>query len=262
MQSFNDSKSEGTRPSKKKKPDYGLDAPQSLLLLVLTGVAGAVGLVVERHFVSPSTTPFSYLTGLFMFLLVLGIVTSAELLWSSKSGKLRIRNRIIDSINWRGDEMILDVGCGRGLMLIAAAKKLSGKGKATGVDIWRAVDQSGNRPEKTLENANIEGVVDQIEIKTADARKLPFPDSSFDVVLSSLALHNIEGQMERKSAILEIVRVLKPDGRAAIFDIAMTKEYEQAFNESGVMKEVQRKREDFLFFTPCFLVSARKDRVE
>ncbi len=116
-------------------------------------------------------------------------------------------------------------------------------GSTAGVDIWRAVDQSGNLPEKTIENARVQRVLDRIEIWTADARNLPFPDSSFDVVLSTLTLHNIQGRTERKRAILEIARVLKEDGTAAIFDIAETKEYEQWFSESGVMKDVSRNRE-------------------
>jgi hypothetical protein len=57
-------------------------------------------------------------------------------------------------------------------------------GEATGVDIWQAEDLSGNRPEATLENARREGVEDRVRIHTADMRKLPFPDGTFDVVVS------------------------------------------------------------------------------
>jgi arsenite methyltransferase len=47
----------------------------------------------------------------------------------------------------------------------------------------------------------------------------PFPDESFDVVLSSMAIHNIKGAAERGKAIDEAVRVLKLDGRLMIADI-------------------------------------------
>ena len=47
----------------------------------------------------------------------------------------------------------------------------------------------------------------------------PFPDESFDVVLSSMAIHNIKGAAERGKAIDEAVRVLKLDGRLIIADI-------------------------------------------
>ena len=76
--------------------------------------------------------------------------------WGSKVGKLRLRDKIIASIPWRGDEQVLDVGCGHGLMLLAVAKRLQ-SGRAIGIDIWSQVDQADNNPESTLANARIEG---------------------------------------------------------------------------------------------------------
>ena len=71
-------------------------------------------------------------------------------------GKLRLRDRVLDGLALRGDEQVLDVGCGHGLMLLGAAKRLK-KGKAIGVDIWQKEDQAGNDPEATRENARREG---------------------------------------------------------------------------------------------------------
>ena len=102
----------------------------------------------------------------------------------------RFRERLLDSIPWRGDERVLDVGCGRGLMLIGAARRLT-SGRATGIDLWQSEDQSGNRPETTRSNAAAEGVADRVEILTGDARKLPFEPGTFDFVVSSWALHNL-----------------------------------------------------------------------
>ena len=45
--------------------------------------------------------------------------------WSSKVGKLRERERLMDALGLRGDETVLDVGCGRGLLLNAAARRLT-----------------------------------------------------------------------------------------------------------------------------------------
>src|SRR5205085_6383466 len=98
-------------------------------------------------------------------------------------------------------------GCGRGLMLIGAAKRLA-TGKGVGIDLWQTVDQSGNSPGTTLANAKAEGIESKIEIHTGDARQMPFEDASFDLVLSSWALHNIPNPEGRKEAIEEIVRVL------------------------------------------------------
>jgi ubiquinone/menaquinone biosynthesis C-methylase UbiE len=80
------------------------------------------------------------------------------------------------------------------------------------VDIWQSKDQSGNHPEATYKNARLEGVADRVEVKNGDARQLPFEDGTFDVVVSSLVLHNIHDTTERKKAIQEIVRVLKGGG--------------------------------------------------
>ena len=60
------------------------------------------------------------------------------------------------------------------------------------------------------------------DVRDGDARKIPFGGATFDVVLSSLALHNIYNAKEREQALREIVRVLKPGGHAAIFDVLGT----------------------------------------
>src|SRR5262249_40600592 len=154
------------------------------------------------------------------------LLTAGVMLWGSKVGKLRMRDRLLNSIPWRGDEQVLDVGCGRGLLLLGAARRLT-TGKATGIDLWKSEDLSGNRAETTWENARAEGVADRVAIQDGDARSLSFPDETFDVVVSSSALHNIYEAAERQRALQEIVRVLKPGGRVAIFDIRHTREYAQ-----------------------------------
>src|SRR6516165_11820770 len=138
----------------------------------------------------------------------LSCLASAGLfLWGSKVGKLKMRDRLLANIPWRGDEAVLDVGCGRGLLLIGAAKRLT-TGKAVGVDIWQAEDLSGNRPEATQENARLEGVSDRVEVKDGDARRLPFADRTFDVVVTKEVLRNIDNATELDTAVREIARVL------------------------------------------------------
>lgn len=138
------------------------------------------------------------------------------MLWSSLFGKFRARDSLLNAIPWRGDEQVLDVGCGHGLMLIGAAKRLT-TGRATGIDIWQDVDQANNSVAATLRNAELEGV--SVDVRDGDARQIPFGDATFDVVVSSLALHNIDNAKEREQALGEIARVLKSGGHAAIFDI-------------------------------------------
>jgi arsenite methyltransferase len=124
------------------------------------------------------------------------------------------------------------VGCGRGLMLIGAAKHLT-TGRATGVDIWRAEDLSANSRDATLSNARIEGVADRVDVETADMRELPFADASIDLVVSCAAIHNLEARQDRETTISEIARVLKPGGRALIDDIRHFNEYRSEFAARG-----------------------------
>jgi ubiquinone/menaquinone biosynthesis C-methylase UbiE len=97
----------------------------------------------------------------------------------------------------RGDERVLDMGCGRGAVLTAVARRLT-TGRVTGADIWSRLDQSGNARDVALRNASLEGVSDRVAIETGDMRALPFPDATFDLVVSSLAIHNIRSNAERR----------------------------------------------------------------
>jgi SAM-dependent methyltransferase len=178
------------------------------------------------------------------------------MLWGSKVGKLRLRDRILNSIPWRGDERVLDVGCGHGLMLLGAAKRLT-SGRATGIDIWSQEDQKSNSPDATLENARREGVPDRVKLLNADAREMPFPTAAFDVVLSSFAIHNLYDPAQRACAIREIARVLKPGGHLALADIRHVFEYQQVLREAG-WTDIRCQGPHFLFVIPTRVLHAVK----
>ena len=156
----------------------------------------------------------------------------------SRRGKFEVWARLLTRIGLRGDERVLDLGCGRGAVLLMAAK-LVPRGSAVGVDIWRA-DQTGNSPEATLANADAEGVADRVELHTADMTDLAFPADSFDLVVSNLAIHNLPDNDARRSVIDEAVRVLRPGGHVAIADLAFTRQYATWLQESG-MASVERQ---------------------
>ena len=231
-------------PPRAKRPDYGLDAPGVVRNLA---IGGAAALVLAAAAFPLGWAPLARMaTGA-----TIGCLFSAGcLVWSSKVDKVRGRDRLLDSLPWRGDEVVLDVGCGRGLLLIGAAKRLT-TGKAVGVDIWQAEDLSGNRPEATQENARLEGVADRVEVKDGDARRLPFADGTFDVVVSKWVLHNIYNAAERDTAVREIARVLKPGGRVLIGDVRHTGRYAQMLRQSG-LEDVRRSPES----VPALLIAA------
>ena len=217
-------------------PDYGLDAPGAVRNLFIAAGAGLLAwLTVAAHLWSGvlALGPFRFPLG--RMGLSAGLACGAMgwwMTWDSKVGKLRERERLLDLLAWTGRERVLDVGCGRGLLLVGAAKRLT-TGSAAGIDLWQTEDLSGNRPEAALENARLEGVAGRIEVHTADMRKLPFPDASFDTVLSMSAIHNVYSAPGRAAALAEIARVLKPGGAVLIEDIRHMREYAAALRAGG-----------------------------
>ena len=203
------------------KANYGIDAPTVLRNLSIGSAAGVIGGLLLLHYVGQIGRPF----------LSMGLgagLGALLLLWSSLVGKFRARDRLLNAVPWRGDEQVLDVGCGHGLMLIGAAKRLS-SGRAIGIDIWQDVDQANNSVAATRRNAELEGVI--VDVRDGDARQIPFGSATFDIVVSSLALHNIYNAKEREQALSEIARVLKPGGHAAIFDVRHS--YAKFFERHG-----------------------------
>ncbi len=164
----------------------------------------------------------------------------ASYLHSTLRGKFLVWAKLLESLKLQGDERILDLGCGRGAVVLMAAQFLT-TGKAVGVDLWRTMDQSGNSIEATRRNAIAEGVADRVELHTADMQALPFPNDSFDVIVSSMAIHNISGTAGRKKAVEEAARVLRPGGRLMIADIRGTGAYQEQLTALG-MEEVVRRR--------------------
>jgi ubiquinone/menaquinone biosynthesis C-methylase UbiE len=108
-----------------------------------------------------------------------------------------------------------------------------------------------------MQNARLEGVADRVEIKTGDMRDLPLPDSSVEVVVASLAIHNIPDKEGRVQAIREIDRVLKPKGQIALLDFTATDEYFRALKSVG-WKNVQRSESSFWMFPLVRVVHGRK----
>ena len=166
--------------------------------------------------------------------------------YTTRRGKFIEWERILDRIQLRGDEIVLDMGCGRGAVLTAVARRLTA-GRVTGVDIWNTMDQSGNSRDVTLRNASLEGVADRVLIETADMRTLPFPDATFDLVVSSLAIHNIRSNDDRRRAIAEGFRVIKPGGRMVIADIRATRIYADALRNLGA-SNIERRRLGWRFW--------------
>jgi ubiquinone/menaquinone biosynthesis C-methylase UbiE len=234
------------------RPSYGIDAPGAVRANIVFGVIFAG--FAAAGFTWPQSVPAWALT-VAVFLAALCLFYAAVMLWSSLVGKKRLRDRLVGALALRGDEQVLDAGCGRGLALIACAKALT-TGKATGIDLWAAKDQSNNNPQATLANATMEGVSGRIVVETGDITKLPFADASFDAVISMIVIHNIPSQAGRDRALRELARVLKPGGRMVVYDLLHTTRYARVLQDAGVTVEVLSR--NFLWLLPSRSLLARK----
>jgi arsenite methyltransferase len=214
-----------SNPKIHKRGAYGIDAPA---LLPISGVLLAS--TVISAITSASAWPLIGTAVIVVFIIFA--------YYASTRGKFIVWVRLIDELGLHGDEQILDVGCGRGTLLMIAAQHLT-TGKAFGIDIWKRSDQSGNSIQATDRNSKAEGVEDRVELRTADMTSLPFEDNSFDLVVSNLAIHNVSKE-KRDIAIQEVVRVVKPGGRVMIADIMGASQYVRKLKSLGINNVTER----------------------
>jgi ubiquinone/menaquinone biosynthesis C-methylase UbiE len=121
----------------------------------------------------------------------------------------RLRRQALDLAQLQPGETVLDVGCGTGTLALMAQARVGAIGRVAGIDpgprqIARARAKAARH---RLPIAFHEGVIEQ----------LPFPDRSFDVVLSTLMMHHLPDDLKRRG-LAEVARVLTPGGRLVIVD--------------------------------------------
>jgi len=156
-------------------------------------------------------------------LLIVGFgccVTATYIISILLAGQTRpstLPSSVADMLELRGDERVLDVGCGLGKMSVAVAKLLRG-GKVIGVDIWDKVEIPGNSPERAFANARLERVQDRVDFRNGNVLELPFSDSSFDLVTASSVMNNLHADAEKLRAFNEVLRVLRPGGRFLLWE--------------------------------------------
>lgn len=215
--------------------DYGQDAPglrKGMFIGACVGcfIVGASAAFLPNGWIKIALIIIGSLVALY------GAFMGGYMTWGSRVGKLATRDYLLNeaakAIGWKGNERVLDVGCGRGLLAIGAAKRLT-TGTAIGIDIWSKEDQAGNSPEAALENAKRESVLEKIKIDTGDARSLPYADEIMDLVLSHWVVHNLKDKTDRIKVLDEMWRVTRSGGVIALADIEHVADYQTHFQNHG-----------------------------
>ena len=122
----------------------------------------------------------------------------------------RFREETADLAEIKPGDCVLDVGCGTGTLTIAAKLRAGPAGQVHGIDAAPEMIQEAGR------KAAGRGI--DVDFRVALVEDIPFPDSTFDVALSSLMLHHLPEAVKRKG-FAEIKRVLKPGGRFVAVDL-------------------------------------------
>ncbi|KVH97015.1 Methyltransferase type 11 [Cynara cardunculus var. scolymus] len=127
--------------------------------------------------------------------------------------------RMVNTVHdWSTVKTVLDVGCGRGILLNAVAMQLKKEDRK-------------NTTLSTLRTAGMEGVQEYVTCREGDARRLPFPDNYFDVVVSAGFVHKDGKEFGQKSAaasaermrvVGEVVRVLNEGGIGVVWDLGFS----------------------------------------
>ena len=196
-----------------ESPDYGNWI--SLRIIYLPGLIGFTFLILAYLF------PLLIVVSM-IFLLIAVYFVYARYLFSPRGWDLqrRIRELVIDHLDWDGKGDVLDIGCGNGALVIMLAKKHH-EARVTGIDYWgKNWDCSKNACET---NAVIEGVDDRVSFQKASALSLPFEDQSFDAVVSNLTFHEVRDAKDKRELIREALRVLKKGGRFSFQDLFLMK---------------------------------------
>jgi len=161
-----------------------------------------------------------------------------------------LRQRVVMLLALRPGERLLDFGCGTGSLLRSLSRQYH-RNPLFGIDPDAAALR---RARAKLAQRRV-----PITLYEASGTKLPFADASLDVVVSTLVFHHLE-TAEKRLALREIQRVLRPDGRFLLVDFGPPVNWVGKLIESILrllpLPEVRTRQDNVRGRLPTFLRSA------
>jgi ubiquinone/menaquinone biosynthesis C-methylase UbiE len=123
-----------------------------------------------------------------------------------------LRKTTVDLAGIKPGDYVLEVGCGTGTLTLAAKRQAGLTGRVFGIDIIPGMIEASKRKAAEAQ--------EEITFQEGSIDKIPFTESTFDVVMCSFMIFHMSEETRQKG-IAEIHRVLKPGGRLMILDLAM-----------------------------------------
>jgi ubiquinone/menaquinone biosynthesis C-methylase UbiE len=134
--------------------------------------------------------------------------------------------RLVDLAAIEAGERVLEIGCGTGNLTLLI-KRLHPKADVVGID---PDDRALSRARRKASRRRL-----AVQLDHGFAQRLPYGDASFDCVVSAFMFHHLDAEMKR-AALVEVLRVLTPDGRLHLADFGGAIEH-----SDGLMARLQHR---------------------
>jgi demethylmenaquinone methyltransferase/2-methoxy-6-polyprenyl-1,4-benzoquinol methylase/phosphoethanolamine N-methyltransferase len=144
----------------------------------------------------------------------------------------RLRALPLDLAALRPGERVREIGCGTGAVTLPAARRVGPDGLAVGIDPAPEMIAEARRKARRARS--------RAQFRLEPAEALSFPAGSFDVVLSSLMMHHLPGDLKPR-ALAEVRRVLRPGGRVVIVDMLPGAAPMRYWHTGGLMAMMHRR---------------------